>query len=603
MSTPSQENPPPEQSQEYPGRTSEMDPQPRDEMRGYEGRGLMAGKRTLVTGGDSGIGRAVAVAFAKEGADVAIAYLSEQEDEDAQHTADLIKEAGHRCVTIRADLAEEANCQRAVDQAVHELGGLNILVNNVATQQPVQDFAELTTQQWDRTFKVNIYSYFWITKAAYPHLPDGGAVINTASINGLRGNKTLIDYSATKGAILALTYSLAQPFQERGIRVNSVAPGPVWTPLIPATFDENKVSALGGVAELDDGHDVQYPVDLPVPAPRQPVPDLVTGGGIDRRGAIPGGEVRLSREPGHLTDPGQQPGSAGGADPVQIGQGGAGGGEQHIEFLVRLLLALVDAFQVADQLGGDPAAGFARGIAGADPGEQRFGLGRGQVLLGPAGDELEQQLMQLGDHPGVVFTQRPAAVGQDPQHGQLLVTGHRAKTGHAGRGERDGVRIGGVGLAALPGGEHPGPGGQLGRDIDDVLAVGEQPVRQVPADALASLDRPGPFRPAPHGPAHRPVPRGAGVIPATSQHGLVRGHDLDRGRTLVRVHPDDHLAHLQPLLPGHAVPAEPGGHRYFELGKPLLSLSRSPRHPVRAGQMRATRPSADSRNESDEPGT
>ena len=137
MTTPAQENPPPEQTQDYPGRTSEMDPQPRDEMRGYEGRGLLAGKRTLVTGGDSGIGRAVAVAFAKEGADVAIAYLSEQEDEDAQHTADLIKEAGRRCVTIRGDLAEEANCQRAVDQAVHDLGGLDILVNNVATQQPV----------------------------------------------------------------------------------------------------------------------------------------------------------------------------------------------------------------------------------------------------------------------------------------------------------------------------------------------------------------------------------------------------------------------------------------------------------------------------------
>ena len=256
MSAPSQENPPPEQTQEYPGRTSEMDPQPRDEMRGYEGRALLAGKRALVTGGDSGIGRAVAVAFAKEGADVAIAYLSEQEDEDAQHTADLIKEAGHRCVTIRGDLAEEANCQRAVDQTVHELGGLDVLVNNVATQQPVQDFAELTTEQWDRTFKVNIYSYFWTTKAAYPHLPDGGAVINTASINGLRGNKTLIDYSATKGAILALTYSLAQAFQERGIRVNSVAPGPVWTPLIPATFDEDKVANFGA--------------QVPMGAPRTP---------------------------------------------------------------------------------------------------------------------------------------------------------------------------------------------------------------------------------------------------------------------------------------------------------------------------------------------
>jgi NAD(P)-dependent dehydrogenase (short-subunit alcohol dehydrogenase family) len=156
-----------EPGQDYPGRTSEMDPHPRDEMRDYEGRGLLAGKRALITGGDSGIGRAVAMAFAKEGADVAIAYLSEQEDGDAQHTAELVKKAGHRCVTIRGDLAEEANCQRAVDQTVHELGGLDILVNNVATQKPVHDFAELTTDQWDRTFKVNIYSYFWATKAAY----------------------------------------------------------------------------------------------------------------------------------------------------------------------------------------------------------------------------------------------------------------------------------------------------------------------------------------------------------------------------------------------------------------------------------------------------
>jgi NAD(P)-dependent dehydrogenase (short-subunit alcohol dehydrogenase family) len=245
MSTPSEQNPPPKQSQEYPGRTGGMDPRPRDEMRDYEGRGLLAGKRALITGGDSGIGRAVAVAFAKEGADVTIAYLSEQEDEDAQHTASLVEKAGHRCVTIRGDLAEEANCQRAVDQIVHDLGGLDILVNNAATQKPVQDFLELTTSQWERTFRVNIFSYFWTTKAAVPHLPDGGAIINTSSINGLRGNKTLIDYSATKGAILAFTYSMAQALQERGIRVNAVAPGPVWTPLIPATFDEEKVSNFG----------------------------------------------------------------------------------------------------------------------------------------------------------------------------------------------------------------------------------------------------------------------------------------------------------------------------------------------------------------------
>ncbi len=245
MSTPSEQHPPPKQAQDYPGQTAAMDPRPRDEMRDYEGTGLLAGQRALITGGDSGIGRAVAVAFAKEGADVAISYLSEQEDEDARHTAELVAKTGHRCVTIRADLAEEANCQRMVDQTVHELGGLDVLVNNVAFQQPVSDFTELSSSQWERTFRVNVFSYFWTTKAAVPHLPDGGAIINTSSINGLRGNKSLIDYAATKGAILALTYSLAQALQDRGIRVNSVAPGLVWTPLIPATFDEEKVSSFG----------------------------------------------------------------------------------------------------------------------------------------------------------------------------------------------------------------------------------------------------------------------------------------------------------------------------------------------------------------------
>jgi len=245
MSTPSTDQPPPEQQQRYPGQTGEMNPEPRDEMRDYEGRGLLTGARALITGGDSGIGRAVAIAFAKEGADVAISYLSEAEDEDASHTAELIRQAGRRCATIRGDLAEEGNCQRAVDQAVAELGGLDVLVNNVAFQQPVNDVAELSTEQWDRTFKVNVYSFFWTTKAALKHLPDGGAIINTASINGLRGNKSLIDYAATKGAVLALTYSLAQALQDRGIRVNSVAPGPVWTPLIPATMPEEKVGSFG----------------------------------------------------------------------------------------------------------------------------------------------------------------------------------------------------------------------------------------------------------------------------------------------------------------------------------------------------------------------
>jgi NAD(P)-dependent dehydrogenase (short-subunit alcohol dehydrogenase family) len=246
MSTPSTEQPAPEQEQEYPGRTAEMDPKPRDEMRDYEGRGLLSGARALITGGDSGIGRAVAVAFAKEGADVAIAYLSEQEDDDAAHTAELVGKAGRRCVTIRGDLADEDNCQRAVDRTVTELGGLDVLVNNVATQQPADDLTQLSTGQWERTFRVNVFSFFWTTRAALKHLPEGGCIINTASINGLRGNKTLIDYSATKGAVLAFTYSLAQALQDRGIRVNCVAPGPVWTPLIPSTLGADKVSSFGG---------------------------------------------------------------------------------------------------------------------------------------------------------------------------------------------------------------------------------------------------------------------------------------------------------------------------------------------------------------------
>jgi NAD(P)-dependent dehydrogenase (short-subunit alcohol dehydrogenase family) len=213
VTTPSAEHPPPDQEQPYPGRTGEMDPGPRDEMRDYEGRGLLAGARALITGGDSGIGRAVAVAFAKEGADVSIVYLSEQEDDDARHTAELVGQAGRRCATFRGDLAEEGNCERAVERTVAELGGLDLLVNNVATQQPVDDLGKLSTEQWDRTFRVNVYSYFWTTRAALKHLPDGGSIINTASINGLRGNKSLIDYAATKGAVLALTYSLAQSRQ------------------------------------------------------------------------------------------------------------------------------------------------------------------------------------------------------------------------------------------------------------------------------------------------------------------------------------------------------------------------------------------------------
>jgi NAD(P)-dependent dehydrogenase (short-subunit alcohol dehydrogenase family) len=241
----------PPQRQRYPGTTEEMSPEPRDEMRDYVGRGLLEGRKALVTGGDSGIGRAVAVAFAKEGADVAITYLSQDEEgKDAEHTADLVREAGRRCLLLPGDLAVEEHCTHVVEQTVSRLGGLDVVVNNVATQRPVQDLAELSTAQWDRTFKVNVYSYFWVTRAALPHLPDGAAIINTSSINGLRGNKSLIDYSATKGAVIALTYSLAQHLVDRQIRVNCVAPGPVWTPLIPATFSAEKVDEFGKQAPM-----------------------------------------------------------------------------------------------------------------------------------------------------------------------------------------------------------------------------------------------------------------------------------------------------------------------------------------------------------------
>ncbi|MEV0390568.1 SDR family oxidoreductase [Nonomuraea sp. NPDC050643] len=232
-----------ETPQPYPGHTGRMSPEPRDEMRDYQGRDLLKDKKALITGGDSGIGRAVAVAFAKEGADVAIAYLSEHED--AAHTRKLVEAAGRRCELLPGDLADRAHCYSVVEQAVSELGGLDVLVNNVAYQQPVNGLEELSDEQWEQTFAVNIHSYFRVTKAALPHMHEGSAIINTSSINGLRGNRSLIDYAATKGAINAFTYSMAQNLVERGIRVNAVAPGPVWTPLIPATMPEEKVEKFG----------------------------------------------------------------------------------------------------------------------------------------------------------------------------------------------------------------------------------------------------------------------------------------------------------------------------------------------------------------------
>lgn len=238
----------PAQSQPYPGETGAMAPEPKDEMRDYTGRGLLEGKRALVTGGDSGIGRAIAVAFAKEGADVAITYLSE--DNDARHTAKLIEQEGRRCVTFGGDLAEERHCQEIVRHTVRDLGGLEVLVLHHGTQEPVKDFREIDTPQLERTFQVNVLSLFWVVRAALDHLDAGSSIVVTGSINGLRGNKTLIDYAASKAAAMNLVQSLAQHLMDREIRVNCVAPGPVWTPLIPATLDPERVESFGGQAPM-----------------------------------------------------------------------------------------------------------------------------------------------------------------------------------------------------------------------------------------------------------------------------------------------------------------------------------------------------------------
>jgi NAD(P)-dependent dehydrogenase (short-subunit alcohol dehydrogenase family) len=235
----------PPQQLDRPGEESQMTPEPQDEMRAYEGTGKLDGRVALVTGGDSGIGRAVCVAFAKEGADVAIAYLSE--DDDAKRTAELVEAEGRRAITLRCDVQKEDEARRIVTDTIEQLGALHVLVNHAGTQTPVDSPEEITTEQWEGTFKTNVYGPWWTTHEALKHLPEDGtgSIIFTGSVNGLRGNKDLIDYAATKGAVHVLTFSLAQALVERKIRVNCVAPGPVWTPLIPATFPEEKVESFG----------------------------------------------------------------------------------------------------------------------------------------------------------------------------------------------------------------------------------------------------------------------------------------------------------------------------------------------------------------------
>jgi NAD(P)-dependent dehydrogenase (short-subunit alcohol dehydrogenase family) len=234
---------PPKQKQKWPGSDAKLRPLADHGEESYRGSGKLEGKRALITGGDSGIGRAIAIAFAREGADVAIVHHSEPDD--ARETLEWIGEAGRHGVAFQLDLADAKNCRRAVEQTVKQLGGLDIVVNNAAYQQEVEDFADVTPEQIERTFRVNILAYIHIAQAALEHLDEGGVILNTGSVTGLEGHKSLIDYSATKGAIHTFTKSLAQAVAERGIRVNCVAPGPVWTPLIPATLSAEHVASFG----------------------------------------------------------------------------------------------------------------------------------------------------------------------------------------------------------------------------------------------------------------------------------------------------------------------------------------------------------------------
>jgi len=244
MSNSLNQNLQPKQHQSHrPGIESEMKPLPQSENHHYQGSNKLKGKVALITGGDSGIGRAVAIAYAKEGASVAIVYLNEHTD--AEHTKYLVEQIGQRCLTLAGDIGDEQFCQQAVKQTVDELGRLDILVNNAAEQHPQASIEQISAEQLERTFRTNVFSMFYLTKAALPHLKAGSAIINSTSVTAYKGNAQLLDYSTTKGAIVAFTRSLSQALISQEIRVNGVAPGPIWTPLIPSTFSEDKVASFG----------------------------------------------------------------------------------------------------------------------------------------------------------------------------------------------------------------------------------------------------------------------------------------------------------------------------------------------------------------------
>jgi NAD(P)-dependent dehydrogenase (short-subunit alcohol dehydrogenase family) len=238
---------PPQHQNRQPGRESEMRPQP-DYTPLVAGAGRLKGKVALITGGDSGIGRAVALAMAREGADVAIVYL--EEHKDAEETVRLVEEEGTEAIHIAGDVGDEEFCRKAVERTIEEFGQLDILVNNAAEQHETHNLAAIEASQIERTFRTNIYSCFYMTKFALPHMKKGASIINTTSITAYRGHKTLLDYSATKGAIVAFTRSVSLALNDKGIRVNAVAPGPIWTPLIPASFDAEKVAHHGESSEM-----------------------------------------------------------------------------------------------------------------------------------------------------------------------------------------------------------------------------------------------------------------------------------------------------------------------------------------------------------------